>query len=97
MIINLVDNNTGLFTNTPVAVNTVNSGVPSGFNSDADCEGIDPNWESYNIFLIDNDYAEPYQGPNPVICPEGTVQGLIDLLFHCKLLMTGWYVEKHIT
>ena len=73
----MVDNNTGLFTNTPVAVNTVNSGVPSGFNSDADCEGIDPNWESYNIFWIDNDYAfEPYQGPNPPPAPEGTVQGL---------------------
>ena len=27
-----LDGNTGLFTNTPVAVNTVNSGVPSGFN-----------------------------------------------------------------
>jgi len=72
-----LDNNTGLFTNTPVAVNTVNSGVPSGFNSDADCEGIDPNWETYNIFWIDNDYAfEPYQGPNPPPAPEGTVQGL---------------------
>jgi len=72
-----LDNNTGLFTDTPVAVNTVNSGVPSGFNSDADCEGIDPNWESYNIFWIDNDYAfEPYQGPNPPPAPEGTVQGL---------------------
>ena len=72
-----LDGNTGLFTNTPVAVNTVNSGVPSGFNSDADCEGIDPNWESYNIFWIDNDYAfDPYQGPNPPPAPEGTVQGL---------------------
>ena len=72
-----LDNNTGLYTDTPVAVNTVNSGEPSGFGGSAQCDEIDPNWGSYNIFWIDNDYAfEPYQGPNPPPAPEGTVQGL---------------------
>ena len=72
-----LDNNTGLYTNTPVAVNTVNSGEPSGFGGSAQCDEIDPNWGSYNIFWIDNDYAfGPYQGPNPPPAPEGTVQGL---------------------
>ena len=72
-----LDNNTGLYTNTPVAVNTVNSGEPSGFGGSAQCDEIDPNWGSYNIFWIDNDYAfDPYQGPNPPPAPEGTVQGL---------------------
>ncbi len=72
-----LNNNTGIFTTTPVAVNTVNAGVPSGFNSNSDCEGIDPNWESYNIFWIDNEYDfEPYQGPNAPPSPENTVEGI---------------------
>ena len=50
MIIKLGDNNTGLYTNTPVAVNTVNSGEPSGFGGSAQCDEIDPNWGSIIYF-----------------------------------------------
>jgi len=74
-------NNTGLFTNTPVAINTLNSGLPSGANPSTECDNIDPNWASYNIFWYDNDYNEqdfngdglpdnPIQGPNPPPDPQ---------------------------
>ena len=69
-------NNPGQFTDTPVAVNTVNAGVPSGF-SDSDCEGIDPDWESYNVFWIDNDFfGDGWDGPNQPPEPTGTVQSV---------------------
>ena len=59
---NGVDEN--LFTNTPVAVNTVNNGDP---NEDwgGQCESLDPDWESYNTYWIDNDYSgSGWQGVN---------------------------------
>jgi gliding motility-associated-like protein len=69
-------NNPGQFTDTPVAVNTINSGTPSGF-ADSDCEGIDPEWASYNVFWVDNDYAgDGWQGPNEPPAPEFTVEGV---------------------
>ena len=73
-----LDNNTGLYTNTPVAVNTVNSGEPTGGGSVVTCDNIDLNWESYNIFWYDNNYPEQdtYQGPNQPQSPEGTVLGI---------------------
>ena len=79
-----LDGNTGLFTNTPVAVNTVNAGIPTGGGDEATCDNIDPNWESYNIFWYDNFYDDfdPIQGPNlppaPQFDPNGNfpVQGI---------------------
>ena len=44
--------NPGQFTDTPVAVNTLNSGSPTGGGTVATCDDIDPNWESYNVFLV---------------------------------------------
>ena len=70
----VVDEN--LFTTTPVAVNTVNNGDP---NEDwgGQCESLDPDWESYNTFWIDNDYSGAgWQGVNQPPNPEFTVEGL---------------------
>jgi gliding motility-associated-like protein len=70
----VVDEN--LFTSTPVAVNTVNNGDP---NEDwgGQCESLDSNWESYNTYWIDNDYAgNGWQGVNQPPSPEFTVDGL---------------------
>jgi len=70
----VVDEN--LFTTTPVAVNTVNNGDP---NEDwgGQCESLDPDWESYNTFWIDNDYSgNGWQGVNQPPNPEFTVEGL---------------------
>lgn len=41
------------YTNTPVIINTINSGTPSSGNS-APCDLIDPNWQDYSVFFTDN-------------------------------------------
>ena len=65
-------NNTGLYTNTPVAINTINDGE---MTNDPDCNSIDPNFEDYNIFWYDNDYGV-VEGVNQPPDPEFTVAGL---------------------
>lgn len=47
-------NNPGQYTNTPVIINTVNSGTPSGAYPASNCSDIDPNWEDYSVFFTDN-------------------------------------------
>ena len=51
----------------------MNNGDP---NEDfGDCSSLDPNWESYNIFWVDNDYmGAGWQGVNQPLAPEFTVQ-----------------------
>ena len=51
----LVPNPTDLtsFTNTPVLINTVNSGIATSGTS-TPCDVIDPNWQDYSIFYVDN-------------------------------------------
>ena len=68
--------NPGEFTNTPVAVNTLNSGSPTGGGNVATCDDIDPNWESYNVFWYDNEYFGTWEGVNEPPEPEGTVSGI---------------------
>ncbi len=71
-----LNNNNGLYTNTPVAVNTVNAGSPV-YTDNPTCDAIDPDFESYNIFWIDNDYAGAgWDGPNTPPAPEFTVSGV---------------------
>jgi gliding motility-associated-like protein len=42
-----------LFTNSPVIINTINSGRPSSFDASL-CDSIDVNWRSYSKFYVDN-------------------------------------------
>jgi gliding motility-associated-like protein len=66
--------NPGSYTDTPVAVNTVNNGE---MTNDPDCNDLDPNFEDYNIFWVDNDYSGAgWQGVNEPPDPEFTVEGL---------------------
>ena len=66
--------NPGSYTDTPVAVNTVNNGE---MTNDPDCNDLDPDFESYNIYWIDNDYSGAgWQGVNEPPDPEFTVDGL---------------------
>ena len=67
-------NNPGEYTSTPVAVNTINAGE---LTNDPDCNDIDPDFESYNIYWIDNDYSGAgWQGVNEPPDPEFTVEGI---------------------
>ena len=47
-------NNPGEFTDTPVIINALNGGVPTGGGVAANCASIDPNWEDYAVFFSDN-------------------------------------------
>jgi hypothetical protein len=39
---------------TPVSINTVNSGTPTGSGTSAICEAANPNWQNDTIYFIDN-------------------------------------------
>ena len=47
-------NNPGEFTDTPVIINALNGGVPTGGGVAENCASIDPNWEDYAVFFSDN-------------------------------------------
>jgi len=69
-------NNPGQYTTTPVAVNTINAGSPT-YTDNPICDAIDPDFESYNIYWIDNDYTGAgWDGPNQPPSPEFTVEGI---------------------
>ena len=38
------------FTDTPVIINTINSGTAS-FGDSGPCDEIDPNWQDYSVFF----------------------------------------------
>ena len=54
------------YTNTPVIINTINSGTPS-FGDSTPCDDIDPDWQDYSIFFTDN------QGGTTVSYPGFTI------------------------
>ena len=69
--------NPGQFTDTPVAVNTLNSGSPTGSGVASTCDDIDPSWASYNVFWIDNQYnGVDWEGVNEPPAPQATVSGI---------------------
>ncbi len=41
-------------TTTPVSINSVNQGYPSGFSSEGPCLDMDPNYSAYSIYYNDN-------------------------------------------
>lgn len=46
--------NPGQYTSTPVSINTVNPGVAGSAGTPGNCDAIDPNWASYNVFYTQN-------------------------------------------
>ena len=79
--------NPGEYTNTPVAVNTVNSGSASGFYDPQTCADIDPNWQDYSIYWVDNAAQPTVQGINGFTVPfKAEYTGLIcGETYHIKL------------
>lgn len=49
--------NEGEYTDVPVIINTVNSGIASG--SSGPCDEIDPNWQDYSVFFNNDNYQSP--------------------------------------
>jgi len=71
------------YTTTPVIINTVNSGVPSGGNS-GPCDDIDPNWADYSVFFTDNSNAVTVSYPGFVTL-HATANVTACLTYHMKL------------
>ncbi|NEN24766.1 gliding motility-associated C-terminal domain-containing protein [Cryomorpha ignava] len=69
-------------TNVPVAINTVNRGVPGEFGNMATCNAASPNWQANHIYFVDNEnnpspnatqfdgFTVPFLVEIPVICGE---------------------------
>ncbi len=77
-------NNIGLFTNTPVIINTVNSGVASGTYPESNCADIDPNWQDYSVFYSNNEEEEGISYPG-FVSLYATANVIACDTFHMKL------------
>ena len=72
------------YTNTPVIINTINSGVPS-FGDSAPCDDIDPNWQDYSIFFTDNSAETTVSYPGFTVPLVATANVTACDTFHLKL------------
>jgi gliding motility-associated-like protein len=78
-------------TNVPVAINTVNSGSPSGFNDAATCAAADPNWQanaqyfttSNNAIFTSSVGITNYNGSSTLLPASVNVQ--CNEVYHIKL------------
>lgn len=70
-------------TQTPISINTLNSGVP-GSTSSAFCDAIDPNWVSYSNYYISNigGLTVEYNGYTVVLTASAAVQ--CGAVYHLK-------------
>ena len=77
-------NNPDTYTNTPVLVNTVNSGVATSGDS-TPCDVIDPNWQDYSEFYVDNTDEETVAFPGFTV-PLTTMADVIPCeTYHMKI------------
>ena len=72
------------YTNTPVIINTINSGTPS-FGDSTPCDNIDPNWQDYSIFFTDNIASETVSYPGFTVPLVATANVTACLTYHIKL------------
>jgi len=79
-------------TSGPISINTVNSGLALGFCDEDGCDAIDPNWQSYSSYYIDNPPASTlaerqnqidYDGFTQVL--QATYPILCNQTYHVKL------------
>jgi len=76
--------NPGSFTDTPVMINSINSGTPSGGNS-GPCDQIDPNWQDYSVFFTDNGGTETVAFPGFTVPLTATAEVTPCETYHIKL------------
>lgn len=92
-------------TDTPIAVNTINSGTPSGFNPASNCLDVNPNFVEDSQYFVDNNPEEPgdiqFPGMTVTLVAEAAVQ--CGETYHIKLaiadasdgaLDSGVFLEK---
>ena len=72
------------YTTTPVIINTVNSGTPSGAYPASNCSDIDPDWEDYSIYYTDNIDVPTVNYPG-FVSLHATANVTACLTYHMKL------------
>lgn len=77
--------NPGEYTDTPVIINTVNSGSPSGSYPASNCSDIDPNWQDYAVFFTDNSGTATVNYPGFTVPLTATAVVTACETYHIKL------------
>lgn len=72
-------------TNTAVAINTINLGVPGSNGNAINCANIDPNWQSYNIYYEDNTGGMTVQYDGFTVVLEAVAAVQCGQTYHLKL------------
>lgn len=72
-------------TTTPVAINSINLGVAGSNGSPGNCDAVDINWPSYNVYFVDNTGGQTieYDGFTTVLTAFANVQ--CGQQYHIKL------------
>ena len=72
------------FTDTPVIINTINSGIASGGDT-GPCDAIDPDWQDYSVFFTDNTTQETVNFPGFTVPLTATSNVTAGEEYHIKL------------
>jgi gliding motility-associated-like protein len=83
------------YTNTPVAINTINPGVAGSSGTASTCASIDPNWSSYSIYYVGNPTNGPYQYDGRTVPLPAVLPVICGQSYHIKLAIAdlgdaGW-------
>ena len=81
-------NNPGSYTDTPVMINSINSGVSSSGN-DEPCDAMDPNWQDYSIFFTNNPDEETVNMPGFTVPLTATANVTPCETYHIKLALAN--------
>ena len=77
--------NPNIYTDSPVIINTINSGEPSGGYPESNCSDIDADWQEYSIFFTDNSNISTVSYPGFTVPLVATANVTACLEYHIKL------------
>lgn len=75
-------------TTTPVSINTVNIGVPGGFNGPENCNDLDPNWPDYNVYFTDNPNGTSIQYDGFTTVLQARAEVICGETYHIKMAIS---------
>ena len=81
-------NNPGNYTNTPVLINALNSGVATSGDEEP-CDAIDPNWQDYSVFFTDNTPLETINMPGFTVPLTALANVIPCETYHIKLAIAN--------
>jgi len=81
-------NNPGSYTDTPVMINSINSGVSSSGNN-GPCDDIDENWQDYAVFFTGNPDEETVNMPGFTVPLTATSSVIPCETYHIKLALAN--------